>query len=209
MKVRSIFVKIMLPMILIVFLTAFSILYITGQLFNGAYEEQIKNQNKDSCSFISQSVASFMSRAYTVTEEMANQDLILTMEHEVQTPIVEGVAERNDYFELIYIQDMKGDQTARSSGELGNRAGRWWFIQMLEQNNPFVSKSYYSVNTNMTCASIFFPLIQDGQTIGILATDIKLATLQSLVEEFSDKESRKITYIIDGEGNVVAHPESV
>ncbi len=209
MKVRSIFIKVMLPMILIVFFTAVSILYITEQFFDSAYEKQIKAQNKDSCSFISQSVASFMSRAYTVTEEMANQDSIITMEHEIQTPVVEGVAERNDYFELIYIQDMNGDQTARSSGELGNRAGRWWFIQMLEQNKPFVSKSYYSVNTNMTCASIFFPLIQDGQTIGILATDIKLATLQSLVEEFSDSESGKISYIIDGEGNVVAHPESV
>ncbi len=209
MKVRSIFVKVMLPMILIVFLTAVCILYITEQYFDSAYKEQIRNQNKDSCSFISQSVESFMSRAYTVTEELAYRDSILTMEHEVQTPIVEGVAERNDYFELIYIQDMQGDQTARSSGELGNRAGRWWFIQMLEQNNPFVSKSYYSVNTNMTCASIFFPLIREGQTIGILATDIKLATLQSLVEEFSDRESGKISYIIDGEGNVVAHPESV
>ncbi len=209
MKIRSIFVKIMFPMMIIVCLSAIAILSITDYLFNNAYENQIKTQNVDSCKFISQSVESFMSKAYSITEELACSDAIITMNHDIQTPIVEGTAERNDYFELIYIQDMNGDQTARSSGELGNRANRWWFIQMLEQNEPFVSKSYYSVNTNMTCASIFFPLVENNQTIGILATDIKLATLQSLVEEFSDTESGKISYIIDGEGNVVAHPESV
>ncbi len=209
MKIRSIFTKIMFPMVLIVCLSAIAILTITGRLFGNTYKTQIQSQNKDSCSFISQSVEDFMNKAYSITEEMANSDAILTMEHDVQTPIVEGTAARNDYFELIYIQDMKGDQTARSSGELGNRANRWWFTQMVKQNKPFVSKSYYSVNTNMACASIFFPLIQNNQTIGILATDIKLATLQSLVEEFSDTESGKIAYIIDGEGTVIAHPESV
>ncbi len=209
MKIQRIFIKIMLPMLLTVCLSAVAILYVTGRLFDSAYETQIMNQNSDSCSFIAQSVESFMSRAYSITEELANSEAILTMEHDVQTPIVEGTAARNDYFELIYIQDMNGDQTARSSGELGNRANRWWFTLMLEKEQPFVSKSYYSVNTNMTCASIFFPLMRNAEMIGIFATDIKLVTLQSLVEQFSDVEMGKISYIIDGEGNVVAHPESI
>ena len=209
MKIHSIFNKIMFPMVLIVCLSAVAILSATGRLFDNAYEAQIKKQNENSSDFISQSVERFMNKAYAITEELANYDAILTMKNKIQTPVIKGTASRNDYFELIYIQDMNGDQTARTSGELGNRAGRWWFTQMLEQNEPFVSKSYYSVNTNMTCASIFFPLIKNDKTIGIFAADIKLATLQSIVEEFSDMESGKISYIIDGEGNVVAHPESV
>lgn len=209
MKIRSIFIKIMLPMVLIVCFSGIAILSVTGTMFRSTYEDRIKDQNSDSCYFIAQSVESFMSRAYTVTEELAYNDAILTMDHDSQTPVVESTAERNDYFELIYIQDMKGDQTARSTGTLGNRANRWWFIQMLEENQPFVSKSYYSVNTGMACASIFIPLIREDETVGILATDIKLATLQSLVEQSSDTETGKISYIIDGEGTVVAHPQSV
>lgn len=209
MKIQNIFIKIMLPMVLIVCLSAIAILTITGRLFDHTYETQIINHNRDSSNFISQSVESFMSRAYSLTEELVNTKAILSMDHDKQTPILQGTAARNNYFELLYIQDMKGDQTARSSGELGNRANRWWFTQMLEKNEPFISKSYYSVNTNMACASIFFPMIKEGTTIGIFATDIKLATLQSLVEEFSDTESGKISYIIDGEGTVIAHPESV
>ena len=114
MHIRSIFIKIMLPMVLIVCITAIAIISITGHLFDNAYETQIKNQSRDSSIFISQSVESFMNRAYKLTEALANSEEILTMENEIQTPIVEGTAERNDYFELIYIQDMNGDQTARS-----------------------------------------------------------------------------------------------
>lgn len=209
MKLHSIFVKVAFPMILIVCLSSIAVLSMTNHLFDQTYEVQIRNQTNDCSKFISQSIEKFMSKAYALTEELACLDSILTMDHDIQTPIVEGIASRNDFFELVYIQDMNGDQTARSVGELTNRANRWWFIQMKEQNQPFISKSYYSVSTNMACASIFFPLIKDEQTIGVLATDIKLATLQSLVEEFSSMEEGNISYIIDGEGTIVAHPESV
>ena len=209
MKIRNIFVKIVLPMILIVCCFAAGILSVTEKLFRDTYEEQFRASTDNSCSSIAQYVESFMSKAYALTEALAVSDAVLTMEHDVQTPIVEGMVSRNDFVELIYIQDMNGEQTARSSGELGNRAGRWWFTLMQEKNQPFVSKSYYSVNTGMTCASVFFPMIKGGKTIGILATDIKLSSLQSMIEDYSDLENGKISYIIDGEGNVVAHPVSI
>lgn len=209
MKQKSIFGKFLFPMVLIVCLFATAILSITGKLFSKAYERQIVRQNNDTCNFISQSVESFMDKAYRITEELANSNAILSMDTQIQTPVIQGTAQRNDYFELIYIQDMNGDQTGRSSGTLGNRANRWWFIQMMEKGKPFVSKSYYSISTNMACASIFIPLQSGNEMIGIMATDIKLATLQSLVEQYSDTETGRITFIIDGEGAVIAHPESI
>jgi len=206
---RSIFSKFMLPTISIVFVVAFSILIITGNLFSTSYEFQLQKQNEDTTKFISQSVETFMDKAYSLTEEMALSSEILTMSTAIQTPVIQEIAERNPYFELVYVQDMGGDQTARSTGDLGNRASRWWFQQMLELKEPFVSKSYYSVSTDMTCASVFYPLYKNGRMIGIFATDIKLTTLQEFVEEFSNSESGLTSYIIDGEGNVVAHPENV
>lgn len=209
MKFRSIFQKIVLPMVLIVCFLGAAILGIVGKMFSETYEQRIYEENSNTASFVAQSVGSFMDMAYRITEQLANMDDIRTMKTDIQTPILEDTVNRNDYFELIYIQDMNGDQTGRSSGELGNRANRWWFIQMQETGEPFVSKSYYSVNTNMACASIFLPLEEDGKQIGILATDIKLGKIQEAVAEFSDVDSGKISFIIDGEGVVVAHPESV
>ena len=209
MRIKSIFSKFLIPTVLIVCLFALTVLTVTRNLFTEAFEQQIYSQNSDTSSFIAQSVQSFMDKAYKISDELAHDASILSMQTDLQTPVVQGAASRNDYFELIYIQDMNGDQTGRSSGTLSNRANRWWFIQMMQTHRPFVSKSYYSVNTNMACASIFIPLESNNQMIGVLATDIKLTTLQSLVEEFSEPEKGKISFIIDGEGVVIAHPESV
>ncbi len=209
MRFKSIFQKIVIPMALIVSLMGAAILGTVGMLFKGVYEQRLYKEIDDTAVSVSQSVSSFMDMAYRLTEQLNHLDAILSMDTETQTPVLEGTIERNDYFELIYIQDMNGDQTGRSSGTLGNRANRWWFIQMLETMQPFVSKSYYSVATNMACASIFFPMRRDGQDIGVLAADIKLDKLQEAVSEFTDLEEGKITFIIDGEGVVVAHPEEV
>lgn len=206
---RSIFGKFLIPTVLILCISALVILNVSGNSFETSFEEQIITQTNHNSQFIAQSVESFMDKAYKLSEELANSSAILSMQTEQQTPVVQNTASRNDYFELIYVQNMDGDQTSRSSGDLGNRANRWWFQEMLTKKEAFVSKSYYSVSTNMACASIFIPLWQDQQMIGIFATDIKLASLKSTVEQFSDLENGKITFIIDGEGVVVAHPESV
>ena len=209
MKFRSIFQKIVIPMVLIVCLLGVGILKIVSSLFTETYERQIYVENHNTAKSVSQTVGSFMDMTYRLSEQLANSDSIKTMDTAIQTPILEDTVARNDYFELLYIQDMKGDQTGRSSGELGNRANRWWFIQMQETGEPFVSKSYYSVNTNMACASIFIPLVKNNRNIGIFAADIKLEKIQELVSEYSDLEAGRISYIIDGEGVVVAHPQSV
>lgn len=99
-------------------------------------------------------------------------------------------------------------QTGRSSGELADRSTRWWFTQTMEEQKAFVSKSYYSVNTGMPCASIFFPMYREDGLVGIFAADLKLDYLQSIIENFSDVENGEYSFVIDGEGVVVAHPDS-
>ncbi|MBO5279306.1 MAG: HAMP domain-containing protein [Lachnospiraceae bacterium] len=209
MRFRSIFQKIVIPMVLIVCCFAFCLLAVINTLFYSTYEARIYEENDNTASFIAESVGSFMDNAYYITEELAFSSDILSMDTEKQMPVVQGTAARNDYFELIYVQDMNGDQTSRSTGRFGNRANRWWFIQMKETDTPFISKSYYSISTNMACASVFLPLKVNNETVGILATDIKLSSIQETVEKFSSSDSGRISFIIDGEGVVVAHPESV
>ncbi len=125
MKFKSIFSKFMIPMILILGIFATAILGITGNLLEKTYNSQIIKHDTEINKFISQSVASFMNKAYAVTEELAYSNPVLSMNGRIQAPIVKGVAQRNDYFELVYIQDTNGDQVSRSIGELGNRSNRW------------------------------------------------------------------------------------
>lgn len=177
--------------------------------YSSYFKDSIQKRNEDKVKLMAEQMQAFVDGVYGMTEEMSKNPSILTMKTEIQKTILEDCVKRNPFLELLYIQDKEGMQTGRSSGELADRSSRWWFIYEMQTQKPFVSKSYYSVNTGMPCASIFFPMFDAGKEIsGVFAVDIKLDYLQSIVTRFSDENSGDISFVIDGEGNVVAHPDS-
>jgi methyl-accepting chemotaxis protein len=156
--------------------------------------------------YVGRALDSFMNAAYKEVESLAFNNDVVSLETARQTPVLASSLQRNEHFELLYAQGMDGMQTGRSSGNLGNRKERWWFVKMESLKQPFVSESYYSVGTNMPCASIFYPIVNnDSQMIGIMAGDIKLSTLRDFVMETSDAGSW--AFILDSKGVVVAHPD--
>lgn len=78
----------------------------------------------------------------------------------------------------------------------------------MADKKPFVSQSYYSVATGMPCASIFFPMYRNDEMVGVYAADLKLDFLQTLINENSHEEDGRISFVIDGAGVVVAHPDA-
>ncbi|MEZ3462368.1 MAG: methyl-accepting chemotaxis protein, partial [Lachnospiraceae bacterium] len=209
MKNTSIFKQLLLPMIAIVCALAVCLTGIVAVIFVRSYEREIYGRSQDKSQLVAGEIATFLDGAYGIAEELAVSPSILTMETDVQTAVLADCVRRNPYLELLYVQGTDGMQTGRSSGELADRSTRWWFVQTMEEREAFVSKSYYSVNTGMPCASIFFPMYRDGGLVGIFAVDLKLDYLQSQIEKFSDVENGEYSFVIDGEGVVVAHPDSV
>lgn len=208
MKKTSIFKQLLLPIIAIVCTLAVCLTGIVVFIFVKSYEQEIYRKSQDKSQLVSGEIAAFLDGAYAISEELSVNPSILTMDTKVQTAILEDCVKRNPYLELLYIQGRDGMQTGRSSGELADRSNRWWFVQTAEQQKAFISKSYYSVNTGMPCASIFFPMYQETEFVGIFAADLKLDYLQSLIQKFSNLENGEYSFVIDGEGVVVAHPDS-
>lgn len=205
MRKKSIFKQLLIPMItLAAALPAFVLI-----IFTTSYEQEIYSKNKERTSLMAGEISIFMDGAYRINETLAGNPSVLSMETDIQTPILAQCVEQNTYLDQIYIQGTDGMQTGRSSGELADRSGRWWFVQMMERPEPFISKSYYSVATGMPCASVFFPMYQDGTLTGIYAADLKLDFMQELIGEYSNEEDGRISFVIDGEGVVVAHPDQV
>lgn len=204
-KRNSIFKQILTPTLLLICILVAAIMGMLWFSMADNSKKRITSDNEAETKLIASDISGFLSKAYALSEELAVNPSILTMDTKIQTPILESCVERNNYFELLYIQGCDGMQTGRSSGELADRSTRWWFTQTMEKKQPFISKSYYSVNTNMPCTSVFIPMIDNGEIIGIMASDIKLDSLVDLVSEVSD--NNKISFIIDGEGTVVAHPD--
>lgn len=123
-----------------------------------------------------------------------------------QRNILVDTGTRHPYFDLLYIQGIDGMQTASSSGENGDRSGRWWFKQIMSDTQPFVSKSYYSVTGNVPVTSVILPIYRQSELVGIIGADIKLGALQTMVEKFSRNENSYVC-VIDGEGVIIAHTD--
>ncbi len=208
-KRKSIYRKLMRNTVAIMLVLVVSILAVIVASFSRAYEKQVYEENGDMAAYIASAVNSFFNGAYSITEELAVNPSIITMDTQIQNQILESCVKRNSYMELIYIQGMDGMQTGRSSGELADRSTRWWFTQMAQNPQPFISKSYYSVNTQMPCTSVFMAIKEKETMKGIIGVDIKLDYLQELVSGYSDEEAGRYSFVIDGEGVVVAHPDNI
>lgn len=178
-------------------------------MFINFYDTKVTEDNDKTAGFIFNTIQNFIDGAYNVSSELVNNSEVFSMETEKQHSVFADSAERNTYIEMIYAQKLDGKQTGRSQGELGDRSNRWWFKDMIKNPRPFISKSYYSTSTKMPCTSIFMPINdKSGTMIGILGVDIKLEYIQNLIENFSDKKNGNYSFIIDGDGNVVAHPDT-
>lgn len=160
MKKTSIFKQLLLPIIAIVCTLVVCLTGIVVFIFVKSYEQEIYHRSQDKSQLVSGEIAAFLDGAYGISEELSVNPSILTMDTKVQTTILADCVRRNPYLELLYIQGKDGMQTGRSSGELADRSTRWWFVQTAKQQKAFISKSYYSVNTGMPCASIFFQCIR-------------------------------------------------
>jgi methyl-accepting chemotaxis protein len=157
---------------------------------------------------LSDQVTSFIEKGYAITEQITLNNDVIRFEGEQQKEVITNVIEKHPYFDLLYIQGADGMQTARTSGELGDRSSRWWFIKAKDEQKPFVSKSYYSVNGNVPVTTIAMPLYdKDKSFIGVMGADIKLNMLQEVVEKYS--EGSKYAFLVDGEGVIIAHPDKL
>lgn len=192
---------------IIVVLTAGILKFVSVTLSN-QYDNEINANNETVTKLIASNLENFIGKAYGITEELINTGEINQMKGAVQAPYLEKCAARYDFIELLFVQDTKGDQTGRSSGECGNRADRWWFSSVNDEGQSFVSKSYLSATGNSPVSTVFMPLKQSDTIVGSIGMDIKLDYLQELIAENSDEATGRYSFVIDGEGVVIAHPKS-
>ena len=199
--------KLMMSFVLLVVISLVAVNSIQFMIINSTYEKKVEQNTLTNAELVSQNISEFISKAYKITEELAFNKDIETMETAKQEPIVKSTISRNDYFELFFIQGMDGMQTGRSSGNLGDRSSKWWFKQIISDSSPFVSSSYYSVTGNIAVTSVFLPIMDNNKMVGVMGADIKLDYLQHIVEKYTSEENGIYSIIIDGDGNVIAHPD--
>jgi len=120
-------------------------------------------------------------------------------------PLFVELQTRYPFVELLYVQDINGDQTARSHHELGPRGKRWYFQRILQdpEHRPFVTKSYYSVTSEEPTTAIIHPVEHEGRLIGVMGTDINFRKLQEAIDSFLEVSDLH-AMMLDQVGTVIA-----
>ena len=179
---------------------------LSNYILESSFNNEIKRKHVSFSNAIASNVELFMQQSWILAQQLANSPSVYEFDSKIQTKLSAETKERNSFIDLIFIQDRKGMQTARSNGNIGDRSSRWWFKKIIIDQKPFISKSYYSLSGNIAVTSVFVPITSKTDDItGILGIDIKLNALQEIVEKFSSESL--YAYIIDGQGTVVAHPD--
>jgi len=203
---RTIKGELLFIMLSIAIVLTFGIIICVTNILSRYYDSEINSKNEIISNLIAKNVSTFMDTTYKVAEDLAFNSDIRLGDNPTKEKALKDTIGRNPYFELLYIQDENGMQTGRSSGKLADRSDRWWFSQAKNSLNSFVSKSYFSISSKNAVTSIFIPLLEGNKFVGVMAADIKLNYLQELIKENSDESSGRYSFVIDGEGVVVAHP---
>ncbi|MGC5325131.1 methyl-accepting chemotaxis protein [Brevibacillus sp. SYSU BS000544] len=176
--------------------------------FSNHIEDSTESQALSTAHNIADQVSAFVDKSYTLNEVLSKSSDITSVDPVRQQKLLLDTAKDYPFIDLLYVQGTDGMQTAKTRGKPGDRSNRWWFKKFMEEKQPFVSKSYYSISTGVTVTSIFHAVEKDSQIAGIMATDLNLASIQEMIEQKFANPALQAT-VIDSEGVVIAHPDKL
>ncbi len=179
---------------------------VSHYFISSGYEKNIKQTNIVMAESLAANIGQFMQNAYNLNAQLAVNADMLGNNREKQRKILEDTTKRYPFFQLLAIHTVNGDQTARSSGVLANRADRWWFKKFMTEKKSYITKSYYSVAGNMAVTTAVNGIYSDDKLAGVMMADIETSTLQQMVEKYNFGTG-SYAYLLDGDGVVVAHPD--
>ncbi|MDR3566320.1 MAG: methyl-accepting chemotaxis protein, partial [Negativicutes bacterium] len=202
-SIRHQFIFMNCSLVILAIVVSMSVSYF---LIASDYEKNIKQTNTVMAESLAANIGQFMQNAYNLNAQLAVNADMLGEDREKQKKILQDTVKTYPFFQLLVSHKLNGDQTARSSGVLANRADRWWFKKFMADKKSYITKSYYSVAGNMAVTTAVNGIYNGDELVGLMMADIETATLQQMVEKFNFGTG-SYAYLLDGDGVVVAHPD--
>ena len=170
-----------------------------------AQKESVFDSNQLVASRLASEIGNFVEQSRGLTETLAGIPAVQQLEPAATKASILAAQKANPQFELIYVMNDKGDQIARTSGALANRAEREYFKKAFA-GQTFVSDTYISSFTKASTVTISVP-IRDagGRTVGVMAADISLKSLSDIAARTKIGKTGYVD-VVDKAGALVAHP---
>lgn len=197
---------------LILLLVLFSCvpLLITSAINNITQLRTLKETSIQSNLLLSQQIGAGIKRNIDdnqgINSTLTDMPAIKNMQVDQMAPILKNFQDHNPQFELIAVLDKNGNQVARSSGKLGNRADRDYFKAAVA-GQQYASNAYISATTKQLCITVSEPVRNDsGEIVGVVASDITLKSIWDIADNITIGKTGYMD-IVDSTGVVIAHPD--
>lgn len=171
------------------------------------------NHMKDAVFYQNQQLAGSLSRQLdTLTQDLSETMITLSTYESVKQmdpsamadPLLKTV-EHTTMISQIYVMDTSGMQIYKTSGSLGDRADRDYFIEALSGNTYF-SDVIISGSTGMPIVVLATPIERNGRVVGVIGASIDLSELSALSSAVVTGKTG-YGFIVEGSGKIIAHPD--
>lgn len=132
-------------------------------------------------------------------------DVIRNMNWQDQLPLLNEIIAEEDDIEAIFISDLNG-QARSSTGEVVSIRDRNYFQEAVKTGRITYSQPMMSRFSGANTVVVAQPIERSGEIVGVLGVTLLLDHLQTLVQEMKIS-GYGYGWIIDAEGNTVAHPD--
>ena len=166
-------------------------------------EDEVNALNKSIVQGYKSTIFGRMEGASSAIEIMANIDLIKSMNPQEMEGALLELLNKNEVISQLYVMDTTGMQIYKTSGELGDRSTREYFLKAIEGQANY-SDVIISGTTGLPIIVYAAPIVNESGTVGVLGASIDLSFVSSLI---ASDDPDAYAFIVDGNGIIIAHPD--
>jgi len=203
---NSLKIRLIILLVVFAFLPACISGIISGYMNSQSIIESKIVANQSMANLVGDEIDLLLEESRKETEILAATPTAKSMDATAVKELILGAQKNNPSFELIVVMDTKGNQIARTSGTLTNRADRIYFQEAMKEHT-FFTDVYISAFTKAPCVTVAVPVKNTmGQVVGVVATDVSLKVVWDIIDVVQVGEKGYID-VVDNKGTIVAHPD--
>jgi len=119
--------------------------------------------------------------------------------------LLKEIVKEYDAIPNISVLNKEGKQIYKVMGELGDRSDREYYKKGIK-GQIYYSNVIYSRSRHVPTIILAVPIKNNGQVIGVIATELDLSFLRGLASQIKFRDSEYL-YIVSEDGKTIYHPD--
>lgn len=204
---KSIMFKVLVMILTICVLESLLFTIMSERLTGSILENMTIENSSKNAELYSEFIGNWLGERMREINMYANSPVIRTMDwNSIEPYLSQEVKEKLDVYDHFMVAELNGNYNTTLRRNVGNVSDREYFKHAMEGktvvSNPVISRS-----TGKPAAFIASPILDgNGKIKGVMAGAVNLIKLSRIIENLKYNYPNSYSYIVDKEGQIIAHP---